>query len=257
MRSSEHCEDHSHEWFEDCANQGNPACQSLHATKIGGKPGLTESQALDLVMTLNRKAALGGEGTSANKVARAYLGLLPSNVNIDEEEAKKFYRLAMESYNPEGHFGMAALLLSDLSKAEAAGRLSDPKRARWKKAQLSQALAHLESAALLGHAFSMFNLGVAHTFGYGTPGGKIDFKVALEWFEQSGLPEGYYVASMAAESLGDMNRRNVNLERAKTLGYFSPWRQDARRKTGSGGVGGVDLNLKWPTSRDGRKPPIF
>lgn len=99
----------------------------------------------------------------------------------------------------------------------------------------------VEEAALLGHTFAMFNLGIAHVYGYGT--GKIDTDLAAEWLVQSGLPEGFYVASFQAASVGDTHRQERFNEQAKVLGYYHPWRKEARQRTGSGGAGGVDINI--------------
>ena len=33
---------------------------------------------------------------------------------------------------------------------------------------------------------------------------------------------------------------------AKELGYYQLWRKQARQQTGSGGAGGVDINMLWP-----------
>ena len=122
---------------------------------------------------------------------------------------------------------------------------------------MRRAVRHLEEAAIAGHVFSMFNLGIVHTFGYGTPSDKIDTDLAAEWFVACGLPEGYEVASHQAASVGDAQRQRQYEEQAKVLGFHHPWRKAARQHTGSGGAGGVDLNLQWPTSPRGVRPPQF
>ena len=43
---------------------------------------------------------------------------------------------------------------------------------------------------------------------------------------------------------------------ARSLGFGSAWRKQSRERTGSGGAGGVDLNLPWP-SKGGRTPLLF
>ena len=253
-RDSDKCEDYSHEWFADCAVDGDALCQQLHSTKVGHVPGLTQEEVANQVMTLNRLAAEGGAGTSAVKVARAYLKQLPSTLPYDEEEAKRFYEMAIQSHSPDGHYGMAQMLVASVSKAEAAGQL-DGQRTDWKETQLKKALQHLEAASQLGHVFSMFNLGIAHVYGYGV--GKIDTDLAAQWFVESGLPEGYYLSSQQAASVGNTQRQQAHQQRAQILGFFAPWRREARQRTGSGGAAGVDLNMMWPTAADGRKPPTF
>lgn len=245
-RDSATCDDHSHTWFADCAARGDALCQQLHATKVGHIPGLTPDQVARQVLEWNQRAARGGAGMAAVKMARAHLKLLPSDLPLDREAAKQYYRMAMQSHDPDGHYGMAALLLSELqmsSDQDASNNI------------LSQVVYHLERAALLGHAFAMFNLGMVHTFGYGVDG--IDTELAAAWFVASGLPEGYYVAYFQAASVGDQERMALYQSRGQRLGMDQPWRKRARQSTGSGGAGGVDINLPWPPSADGRQPPVL
>ena len=112
---------------------------------------------------------------------------------------------AQASNEPDAHLGLAQLLVGDaklaqteavdsaLAKAEAKaarGRkhprntrlLSDLEKGRVRaeaattvevlavvRKLLKEALGHLEEAARGANAFAMFNLGIAHLFGYGTP----------------------------------------------------------------------------------------
>ena len=259
-RDSISCQDHSHEWFVDCAQAGDPLCQQLHSTKVGNVPGLSSEEIAGQIMDLNIRAAKGGAGTAAAKVARAYLKQLPSSLPFDVQQAKRYYQMAINSNNPEGHYGMASLLLaSALLTEQKAGNGSGSTGDIQEKntAKVTRAVLHLEKAAMAGHVFSMFNLGIVHTFGYGTPNGKIDTDLAADWFVASGLPEGYEVASHQAASVGDAQKQRLYEEQAKILGFRHPWRKAARQHTGSGGAGGVDLNLQWPTSSRGVRPPQF
>lgn len=259
-RDSNTCEDFSHTWFADCAQAGDAVCQQLHATKVGNIPSLTTSQIATQVLDWNEKAATGGAGMAGVKMARAYLKLLPSDLPRDVGMAKYYYRLAMQSNDPDGHYGMANLLLSELAgAAEAASktttRNTDTAAEKSRETVLKQVVSHLERASQLGHAFAMFNLGIVHTYGYGVD--RIDADLAAEWFVASGLPEGYYVAYFQAAAVGDQERMTLYQNRAKLLGMDHTWRKHARRQTGSGGAAGVDINLPWPLSADGRKPPAF
>ena len=74
-RDSDTCEDHGHERFEECAQAGVAVCQKLYATKLGTRP---QGGNVNDVLLWNQKAADGGDATAAVKIARAYLGLLPS-----------------------------------------------------------------------------------------------------------------------------------------------------------------------------------
>ena len=51
----------------------------------------------------------------------------------------------------------------------------------------------LEESAKGGDSFAMFNLGIAHFYGYS---GKIDRELSKDWFIESNLPEGLYIASL-------------------------------------------------------------
>ena len=247
-RDSAVCEDHSHEWFAACAAAGDAVCQQLHATKVGNIPGLTPAAVAQQVLEWNARAAAGGAGMAAVKMARAYLKLLPSTVAYNQSEAVRYYQLAMQSQDPDGHYGMATLLLQQLVSS------SSSKQGEMETTLIS-VVNHLEAAAKLGHPFSMFNLGMVHTFGYGVS--EINTTLAAEWFVTSGLPEGYYVAYFQAASVGDQARMDLYQQRAQVLGMNQPWRKQARQHTGSGGAAGVDLNLPWPPSADGRQPPVL
>ena len=106
---------------------------------------------------------------------------------------------------------------------------------------------------MVDHSFSMFNLGIAHIYGYGTPMGQVDMDLGIQWALRSGLPEGYLVAATFADSVMD----NAELaqqyyQRAVALGAEAPWRKTQREQQG-------ELNMKWPpsSSRNGMRPPIF
>jgi len=253
-KDSEKCEDYSYEWFRDCANEGDAICQQLHSTKVGALPGITKEEISEQTLDLNLKAAKGGAGMSAVKVARAYLHQLPSALPFDAQKAKEYYQLAIKSHNPDGHYGIAQLLLMEIMQ-DYRGEWNEGEA--WKDPRLSEAVRHLELASFSGHAFAQFNLGMAYTFGYDNTNRSIDVTLAGEWFEACGLPEGYFVASHQAKAVGDLKREMEMMEKARVMGYFFEWRKRARVATGSGGASGVDLNLPWPPGFDGRRPPQF
>lgn len=248
-RDSTSCQDHSYEWFAECAHAGNSACQQLHSTKVTQIPGISKEEASKQVLEWNMKAAKGGAGMSAIKIARAYLHQLPSQLPLSIELAAEYFQMAIASHNPDGHYGMAQLLLQQVSYEQQTQQL----KVAMDNTEIIQAVQHLEAAAKLGHAYSQFNLGMVHTYGYAT--GQIDGAVAAEWFAASGLPEGYYIAAQQARAIGNRTRYNECGEMAAKLGFTAPWRKQAREATGSGGAGGVSLNLPWPAAMDGRRPP--
>lgn len=241
-RDSETCQDHKAEWFKKCSDAGNAICQELQASN-----GATTHQEM---VALNSRAAEAGSGGAAIKMARAYLGTLHSHLEFDLDQAKRYFRIATASNNPEGHYGLAGILVIESHAATSQAHQNEI---------LAQAIKHLETGALADHAYSMFNLGIAHIYGYGMPNNKVDMELGALWLARSGLPEGYFVASNYAHSIGDEDRYELWGKRAHVLGYHQPWRKQARHHTGSGGAGGVDLNLKWPksTARGGMVPPEF
>lgn len=256
-RDSESCHDYSVEWYSECSNAGDPLCQQLHANKVKGLTNLTEQEKVQEIIRLNKDAAQGGSGEAAIKIARAYLHRLkiskavPFDINI----AKEFYNIAIQSNNPEGYYGMAELLVAEVTQDQQTKGLGvdSPSQSR----KLVHAIYHLEQAAVLGHAFSMFNLGIAHVYGYGIPNHAMDLDLAMEWFVQSGIPEGLFLAAQLAEHTGNLSGAQVWRRRAQYLGHNQPWRQHARKATGSGGAGGIDINFIWPISIRGNKPQMF
>jgi TPR repeat protein len=251
-RDSTTCEDYGHEWFRECADAGDPLCQHLDSTKVGNRPGISQDEAAAQVLELNLKAADGGSGISAVKIARAYMQQLPSALPFDTQKAALYYHRAIQSNNPDGHYGLAFLHLFEVTNDYSGGT---NELMAHKDPRVQQTIKHLENAAYSGHAFAMFNLGLVHTFGYAN--GTIDTDLAGKWFEESGLPEGYFVAANAAAAAGFTMREQQMMKRAQEMGYFTPWRIKARQNTGSGGASGVDLNMPWPPAFDGRRPPSF
>ena len=125
---------------------------------------------------------------------------------------------------------------------------------------LNEVVALLEAAAKGGHEYAMFNLGIAHLYGYAeSPGGAAgrpdQIDLAGQWFEACGLAEGFEAASMYYASKGDAAKVQESKRRAAAMGYGTSWRRTARQAVGSGGAGGVDLNMAWPNLPGGVVPP--
>jgi len=154
-------------------------------------------------------------------------------------EARQFFEAAIESSNePDAHYGLAQMQLTKKATGPT----------------LRTALGHLEAAARGAHVFAMFNLGIAHLFGYGTAR---DPDAAGAWFEASGLPEGFFIKAMHSRAAGAEAEAVAFEDLAKSFGFGSPWRRIAREKTGSGGAAGVSLNLEWPPDAGGNVPAQF
>ena len=163
----------------------------------------------------------------------------------DRDQARALFLRGVESSNdPDSHYGLAALYLEDATRNVKVRLHHDN--------LVDKAVAHLEASAFGGHPFAMFNLGMAHMMGYGT---KIDYELAGEWFEASGLPEGLAARSMYYSSIGALEKAAEFQRRAQSLGYGSKWRVLAREQTGYGGAGGIDFNLPWPPNQSNQVPP--
>ena len=118
------------------------------------------------------------------KLARAYLKLLPSNLPFDPGMAQKYYEQAIEiSNDPHAQYGIVEMMLGGVYKMKESSMLE----------MFQKVIYLLEESAKGGNVFAMFNLGVAHLYGYS---GKQDPLLAKEWFEASNLPEGYIAVSI-------------------------------------------------------------
>lgn len=234
-KDSTDCVDHSASWFKDKAVECVPVYQALYANVDGN----------DAVLW-HQKAARQGFSNSMVKLARAYLKLLPSNLPFDPKEAERYYRLAIAtSQDPHAQYGLAEMILNGLIATDSNSTVPAP------SSPLQQVIVLLEESAKGGNVFAMFNLGVAHLYGYT---GVQDTRLATEWFEITNLPEGFVCASMFYDSIGKVRDAKRLRERARKMGYFSSWRRSSRSVTGLGGAGGVDINLPWPPLPNGVRP---
>lgn len=203
-RDSADCVDYGHEWFAECALAGNPTCEMLHATKVSD------------VLHWNALAASHGHNAARVKMARAYLKKLPSSLPYDVDRALSLYRAAAAEGDANAHYGLAE---------------------HYAGLDVEVAVSHLESAALGGNPFAMFNLGVVHM-------GR-DVLLSCDWFRASGLPEGYYALSVSLRARGEYAEADRYERRAAVLGYPGRMRDHARERTGLGGASGVKLVLPW------------
>ncbi len=209
-KDSATCQDHSEHWFANCAQNGNPTCQLLHANKMKQQ---------NLAIKWNKEAAKNGHGEARVKMARAYLKRLPSKLPKSIRKARSLFRAAVRDSNePDAHYGLAELILL---------RKDQP---------IEQAVQHLYTAARLGHRFAMFNVGIAETYGFAP-------KTKHNWFIKSGLPEGFAMAALHANTTAEQHQYK---QRAVEIGYGRRDRLYGRVRVGSGGASGTDINLRWP-----------
>ena len=103
-----------HQWFEECAHDGVAVCQKLYATKLGTRP---QGGGVKDVLMWNEKAAISGDATAAVKIARAYLGRLPSPLEKSTAKAKQMFNNAIKyAREPDAYYGLAELLISSIDK---------------------------------------------------------------------------------------------------------------------------------------------
>ena len=224
--------DFSSEWFKDKAYSGNAIYQSLYANVVSEK---------DKIFWL-KKAAEQGHANSMIKLARAYMKILESDYfEFNPEEAYRLYNNAIATaQDPNAQYELAALVLTGLKK-----------KSIFMMDILNETIKLLEEAAKGGHVYAMFNLGIAHLYGYT---GNQNIELATKWFKASGLPEGLVATSMYYDSIRDSVTSIKLKENAYKLGYKTQWRKLARIHSGFGGTSGVDINLPWPTMPSGNKP---
>ena len=190
-----------------------------------------------------KKAAEQGHANSMVKLARAYLKTLKSDYfKFNPDEAYRLYNKAIESsQEPDAQYELVQLILHGF-KMEGTTSMFDI---------LYKAIRLLEDAATGGHMYAMFNLGIAHLYGYT---GQQNIELATKWFKASQLPEGLIATSMYYDSIGDTITSTKLKENAVKMGFGTEWREHARNQTGFGGAAGVDINLPWPTMPNGNKP---
>ena len=231
-KDSTKCKDYSKEWFKAKAYEGIPLYQALYANT--GCEGVVE---------WHIKAANQGFSNSMVKLARGYLKLLKSKLPYNPKEAERLYRNAIKvAQDPHAQYGLAQMLLEGLIiKINNDTFVS----------VLKEVISLLEESAKGGNVFAMFNLGIVHLYGYT---GKQNIELAIQWFEKCNLPEGFMITAMYYDSINNHEKATVLRDRAKKMGYGTPWRQYARKHTGLGGAGGVDINLPWPQLPNGNKP---
>ena len=234
-KDSTKCIDYSDNWYKEKAYAGEAVYQSLYANQVGG----------DELIEWHKKAADQGLCSSMVKLARAYLKRLPSKLDFSSKNAEKYYKLAIEtSQDPHAQYGLAEMMLAGLVKIKDNSILNI----------LGKVIKLLEESAKGGNVFAMFNLGIAHVYGYT---GKVNLELAKDWFEFTNLPEGLMAASLYYENIKDIKMVNKLRSRAFKLGFGTEWRQLSRKYTGLGGAGGVDINLPWPQMPNGIKPEIW
>ena len=206
----------------------------FYPTNLPSTPGTRQ------IIRWNKLAAEHGHSDSLIRLARAYMNNLPwsPQVPYNPDKAVRLLEKAVENSDESGaHYALAEMLMQRGVGAAA----------------MDKAIGHLEAASRGGHEYAMFNLGIAHLYGYGTH--VRDQDLAGEWFEASQLPEGLIGKAMHSRSTGKEKEARGFERHARSLGFGSEWRVQARKQAGAGGAGGVNLNLPWPSLAEGIRPP--
>jgi len=224
-------------------------------------------------IALIARASDAGHALAKVKLAYAYMGAVKAPIDLDTTRAQQLFREAIESTNePDGHYGLAVLYLvtarrNVMGQKDNAGRRAASIMALEGPSYLHQAIYHLEEAARGGHVMAMFNLGVCHNYGYcasssassestgGSGSGNTNLTLAADWYEASGMPEGYAAKAMLLLRRNQTEEARGYQETATKLGHGAPWRKRMREGTGHMGISGVALNLLWPPLPNGGVPP--
>ena len=227
------CSHHGHEWGRTCAEAGDAICQLTHGIAMHRHPELDASdRAISRVAWMTR-AAEGGSAQAAFKLGWSHMR--------DREMPPVLHWLwkAHTAGEADASYALAWLLLQNATSPDS----SDAFRA----------VALLEESAALGASphggavKAMYNLGIAHLYGYGVV--HRNHSLAMEWFQASRLPEGYFAVALGHRALDATGLQTAEWDqRARRLGFGT----QARRVHQS--AGGFDLHI-WPASNLASGPP--
>ena len=104
-KDSVNCKDFSKEWFTEKALRGIPVYQALYAGVVPKNK----------MIHWHKKAADRGYTNSMVKLARAYLKLLPSDLEFNPSKAAHLYKKAIRiTQDPHAQYGLAQMMLGGL-----------------------------------------------------------------------------------------------------------------------------------------------
>jgi hypothetical protein len=233
LRDHEDCTSHAYEWSKACAEEGSDAlCQYMQAWRIHLNPRfhmplnpslgvVALEEARTMWMT---RAAEGGFAEAMFKVGWALFA------KKDEEGAVGWLRRAREAGDADACYALAWRL--------AVNATSPSSEAAYGAVKLLEEAARFGASPYGGATKAMFNLGVAHLYGYGVDAR--DPSLAVEWLRHSGLPEGLFYVAVSLNARGDTEGSAVWDARARRLGFDS----DSRKMSKNAGF---PLHI-WPTT---------
>lgn len=225
FRDDEHCASHAWEWQKECAEAGDAICQFLYGWRAKQNPAFSEKEADDVRIKYMTKAAKKGHDESMFRVGWSHIGA--GNM----QEALGWLLRARGAGSADACYALAMIAARTAKSPESEDAI--------------RAVKLLEEAAMPGASpqggspKAMFNLGVAHLFGYGVE--RRDPGLAIEWFLRSAIPEAFFYVALSHASGGDRKAERKWDARARRLGFNTKARkmqQDA---------GGFALHI-WPTT---------
>jgi len=229
----------------------------MYGWRLSLHPTLTPAEFSRERLRWMRAAAEQGMGEAMFKVGRSLYG------EGDFASARSWLAKGLEAGDADCAAMLAQMQLIDVSTSTSSPRStslalhlapSSPAREAAAVAAAAEAVRLFEMAATAGAspnggaAYSMYNLGVAHLYGYG--GLPRNLTRAAEWFEYCGLPEGFMAISLHRRAAGKHEEADAWVARAKRMGF------------GSGGSGLPripeaipTLHSEWPGARGPEGPP--
>lgn len=190
-------------WSRDCAKSGNPICEYMYAWRMHLNPQLSERQALAKSIQWFRRSANHGYPQAMFQLAKNRLE------SEDLQGAKHWLRRGIEKRDADASYYMAQLLIMNSTGPNS----TQAREAVFLLEDAAQAVSSPETGA----TYAMYNLGIAHLFGYG--GLSVNATLAAEWFEASGLPEGLMSVSFLRKSAGYPGEAQEWKKRAERQGF--------------------------------------
>ena len=246
FKDSETCQQHGHEWSRECAENNDALCQYTYGWRIHLDETLNKKEKDFQREYWMTKSAQNGFAEAMFKVGRNHLG------RQNMTGANYWFRKAIAENDPDASYQVGHLLLLGLLKPtfmifedrveffnngtieeeefykkmliQVIDEEEDSIKARDKLEQIliqREALVLFENAAKWGSSpfagapFAMYNLGVAWLYGYG--GLQRNPKIAVKWFQKSGLPEGLMAMSLYKKSMG--HKKAAKMLKKRAIGY--------------------------------------
>jgi hypothetical protein len=186
------------------------------------------------------RAAKGGLGEAMFKVARSHLG------RGEMDEAAMWLRRAIVAGDHDAAYQMAILFMGKFIEPEPEEDYGDMSVNALAMFQLA---AKGGSSAFGGASFGMYNIGIAHLYGFARLPRNPD--KAATWFEASGLPEGMMALKLHRSNMGLEAEADEWDAKSRRAGFDTVERSAGRDKVG------FALHHKWAEVRGQKGPPAW